>query len=1578
MVSDAKVELQLNGTWSEFSPRARTPITINRGRSNWAGQIDSARASMVLDNRDGSLSPDYPAGVNFGNLQRNIPLRVSQGGGDIGLSHDGQGFELASTPDVLGVGGGSPTAPAYAGVTESAETVNTTLHECDLPATLAEGDRLLLLANGAHDSFSPKDQGAGVTDLDDWTLVDSGNIYVPWNAYLIYEIGPISSAQATAMQSGTLEFSTNLGVKSSFQVIRTTGARAGGQGVAWDYLSTASVAFNDNPDPPFLTAPWGADEHRWYAISFYASHGVTVSSNPTNYTAIADGNTTSLVQIASAHRTTPAAGENPSTYTLSGDDNWFAMTFVYRAEEDPSANGVLDITGDIELRFQGEMFEDIQDFITTGEVINLAEKTSGLNGWSLRMYRFGTDLYCDFRWYSSSGRVAEAVLVPFTFQQGLFAWRVTLDVDNGASGYDFNLYSSDSIDGSWTLVANRVGGAVTDITTNDAEINVGGFPSPSTIRSFPGRIDAFRLYDGIGGTVVANPDFTAQALGASSFADSAGRTWTIGTAGVITDRRFRFHGEVSSLPMRQNHSGKDLFVPIEAHGVFRRLRQGNRRIDSVLRRTLPTSEALIQYWPMTEQGDNVSSFGSAVGDAAFTVLDGFPNAAANNDFLSAGAIPEPGDTTWVVDPDTYTGSGAWQIRWLQAIPADETGTDLQYLHVTTTDMTWIVIYSVASGGTQKVLGFRGSTQVYDSGTFGFASTGISRRMTLAVSQNGANVDVRLVAQSAGESAAGGFTDVNAVVGSAGEVTQIRINRNKDIGSWAIGHVTLQNVVTNSSELSDALNAFQGETAADRVARLAIEEGIKARIIGDPADSEPMGPQLSGTLMGLMQEAVDTDLGALYEDRNSIAVAYRTRSSMTGQSVSVALDSSNGELSQAPELDRDDQGFANDVEIINWNGTIARRVLDDGSPVSVSPPPVGAGSYDSEFKVNALNSRLNDLADTRLLLTSVDEPRVSNLGLNLSSPALSSNSALTEDILNMDLGDRITVSDNKTELLGPTLIDQILQGYDETMGPVMQSIDLFTTSAAPWEGGDLVTPPATQFVSFREGKALAYPGSPPHILDVLGYTGGDTIVRSQLDGILDTWVAGTGGTTHNVTTVPEWTTAMTNAVAGDLVRITAQINSALQARADRFDIPFGNMGSSGGDAGLPIIITCADGVFIDPNDYENFTVGLDIQACTHVWPIGVNIRTAQFGLRCLAWGGSAGFPAYVAYNHVEDCGDSCYTFQGWFQDIGTYGGTIPIDSEIASPGVNWGYSEWFVVESNRAEDPGQGGDFHVGEGFYFGTGTAGGGWHSFARDFWCRGNHIEFFTSDAYDCKPGCHRGRFTDNTGARGFAFEGAPFQMCLVVTANSDRPAWFDFDPEIYVEANRIWDSDITNTNASSDHIMGYIGISGIRCAFNVTWAHPQTGTHSAWRVRTQKGTNDTDILDEFRTDPTWIIHQTERGDEAVILGGYGVSPTPFPSAITDIIDVRNCLVRNASPAAGEIDAADSDFVTTVPAVGAAGDAEWNNQGPGSAFDLDQTSLLIRGGESITDLPILIQEDITRRTITDPPTPGAFQIFEP
>jgi len=180
--------------------------------------------------------------------------------------------------------------------------------------------------------------------------------------------------------------------------------------------------------------------------------------------------------------------------------------------------GSLDITGDIDLRFRGELDwapAAIRQFANKSDV-------GSQRSWGWQLQTSGLLL---LRWSSDGAGTGEigvqsTVAVP---DDGALRWvRVTLDVDNGASGYDVKFYTSD--DGTtWSqLGATVTGGSTTNVFAGTAPVEVGR--RGNNTQYMVGAVHRFEMYDGIGGTLVAAFDPSAPVH--PRFRDSAGRVWS--------------------------------------------------------------------------------------------------------------------------------------------------------------------------------------------------------------------------------------------------------------------------------------------------------------------------------------------------------------------------------------------------------------------------------------------------------------------------------------------------------------------------------------------------------------------------------------------------------------------------------------------------------------------------------------------------------------------------------------------------------------------------------------------------------------------------------------------------------------------------------------------------------------------------------------------------------------------------------------------------------------------------------------------------------------------------------------------
>ena len=150
--------------------------------------------------------------------------------------------------------------------------------------------------------------------------------------------------------------------------------------------------------------------------------------------------------------------------------------------------------------------------------------------------------------------------------------------------------------------------------------------------------------------------------------------------------------------------------------------------------------------------------------------------------------------------------------------------------------------------------------------------------------------------------------------------------------------------------------------------------------------------------------------------------------------------------------RDGQLQKNRITVNNRLGGQAVAELADGSALSTSAPPTGSGLQPLTYQVNAGQSVLQRIADRLLTLSTVDGPRIPRMSVRLSKP---DNSDVVDDLLDMRLGDLATVNDTPAVWNGGDQLSQIVQGTKETLTIVQHDIEMLTTPGEPWRPGELV-------------------------------------------------------------------------------------------------------------------------------------------------------------------------------------------------------------------------------------------------------------------------------------------------------------------------------------------------------------------------------------------------------------------------------------------------------------------------------------------------------------------------------------------
>jgi hypothetical protein len=514
-------------------------------------------------------------------------------------------------------------------------------------------------------------------------------------------------------------------------------------------------------------------------------------------------------------------------------------------------------------------------------------------------------------------------------------------------------------------------------------------------------------------------------------------------------RRYRFYGEVPAWPTTWDISGNDVYIPLQAYGMLRRLRQGVSPTISAMARAYASMAAplgVTAYWPCEDAATAVTlASGLPAGGPYPTSPISFAGAAnptlANfTGFLCSQPLPLLNTSVWtgVTPVDTVTGGTANVLRFLIAVPAagETNGAVIARMYTTGTIARLELQYG--TGGSLTLLGFDvNGTQLFTSGAFAFAVNGLLLRMSMELAPSGADVGWMFSILQVG---AGGAEFISGTLTSAsvGTAYQVVLNPNGTLVGSACGHISYQTSQDSLFGMLGPLGAWLAESpATGRFLRLCSEQNINATLNDSSAftpngETMGMGYQLPDTFPNLLQQVPDTSLGFLYESRDQLALALRGRVSLYNQVAKLALDFAQHQLSApAPPVD-DDANIRNDVTVTRVGGSFYRQALTSGA-LSTAQPPAGVGPYDTDYTLSIRNDiQAQYQAGWRLHMGTVDEPRYPQISINLRHSQFTGNLDLMNAALTVEIGDRITVA-NPPVWMPPDAITQVVQGYIETMG-----------------------------------------------------------------------------------------------------------------------------------------------------------------------------------------------------------------------------------------------------------------------------------------------------------------------------------------------------------------------------------------------------------------------------------------------------------------------------------------------------------------------------------------------------------------
>lgn len=561
-------------------------------------------------------------------------------------------------------------------------------------------------------------------------------------------------------------------------------------------------------------------------------------------------------------------------------------------------------------------------------------------------------------------------------------------------------------------------------------------------------------------------EFDVPPTGAAGFCGAGGAGTNV-AIGEIHIRHFRAHAEIAELPPEWDLSREDRWVSIQGRGILRRLGQGRKALDSAVTRQLRLYADSAVYWYPLEDGSDTQLVGSALPNGvAATVTSNvdFEGAPDSTPGLGGVAYFNEVQAKLVGTARKHSSTGVWTALGFFQVNGNPPS-EMRLMTVLTSGSAAEFHINIVPGPTIEVnaVGFAGGTAaVLSTDTTALLTDEIAYgdyvAYTIYARQDGGNVTWAMNYHKPGS---GVFytTGDNSFVGVLSRLTGVivgSVQAHVDAGGMRAAQVAGYNIDLPfvTFDFGSAANAYIGETALARFARLCREAGLPYITIGTRANSAPMGPQLPAKLLDLLQECAEAENGILGENRADFGLYLRGRRTLYNQPYPT-LDIDAGHLSPPLKPADDDQLTRNDVTAVRRGGGKAYSIQTSG-PLNVNEPetdPDGVGVYDEapEFVV-AQDWQLQAIADQRRSRGTQDEARYPSLTADLAASAYEASPELTARLLGADAGSILGVLNPE---VSPDVAEQIVSSYTEDIADEYDWKLTFTaTPARVWRVGVL--------------------------------------------------------------------------------------------------------------------------------------------------------------------------------------------------------------------------------------------------------------------------------------------------------------------------------------------------------------------------------------------------------------------------------------------------------------------------------------------------------------------------------------------
>lgn len=516
----------------------------------------------------------------------------------------------------------------------------------------------------------------------------------------------------------------------------------------------------------------------------------------------------------------------------------------------------------------------------------------------------------------------------------------------------------------------------------------------------------------------------------------------------------RFYGDISGLPPKWDESHSDNYIQVDANGSLRRLSQGQPPVSNALRDWVLAQSTLAAYYPLggggeTNYSQNIApgKTGSFTGSSGAAFSYGVDMGAA---WLGSGLeINATGASAYMQGTANAVGSNValdfvFQSLGLGVLDAEIWTSLDSYFNVR--------LNTSADDGTVQVWYETGSGPITTLPTAAIAALQDTAMHTCRFELHQVGPNVEYFVYIDGEL----VTPANDFNVTLARSPFFRLHYSRFTGQTYVNvaHFALwaDNTAANLPDVqdyTDAAFAYQGETAIDRMTRIAADGDIPITIVGTAADSMPMGPQFTESRLDQIRDCESTDMGILLEQRDGAGLRYRSRTSLYNQTAAFTLAYNAGQVVAPLEPIDDDQTTRNDVTATKREGGSDRYTVDTG-PLSTQDPPNGVGRYATDVQVNPeTDGRLSDIAAWVANIGTLDEARWPQVTVNLQAAGM--NSTLRAAIKAADVGDLFTITGMSKAFIFDN-VNLIIIGYTETIDPFIHRITFNCMPADPYTVG----------------------------------------------------------------------------------------------------------------------------------------------------------------------------------------------------------------------------------------------------------------------------------------------------------------------------------------------------------------------------------------------------------------------------------------------------------------------------------------------------------------------------------------------